>query len=82
MDTMVPDCRKAVNDEIRSDRQPNNIIDQLDELQYKYAEGAKARIPTSQWYAFLEDMQEQSPNGPEIHPPATGRPKTRGPNGK
>ena len=75
MDTMVPGCRKAVNDEIRSDRQPNNIIDQLDELQHKYAEGAKARIPTSQWEAFLEDMQEQSPNGPEIHHPPQGAPK-------
>lgn len=53
IDTLAPDSRRAVNEEIAGDPQPSTIMSYLEALQRDYAKDAISRIPKPQWDSLV-----------------------------
>ena len=62
MDTIAPDSRSAVNEEMRSDPQPSVITGYLEGLQRDYAADAVRRVPKPQWDALLNYLRQNLPS--------------------
>ena len=62
IDTLAPDSRSAVNEEMCSDPHPSEIAGYLEGLQRDYAADAVRRFPKQQWEALLNYLRQNLPS--------------------
>ena len=58
IDTLAPDSRRAINEEILDDPQPSMAMDHLANLQHDYAVDAIIRLPQAQWDALVNYLRQ------------------------